>query len=436
LGIWSQSVPSTFQHKYDLIAAEKARVTGDLDCALHHYEQAINGARANGFIHEEALANELYACFWAERNNDRFACPLMPEAHGLYRKLGALAKAEHLTRCYPKWVVQRRVSVSDYEAATRVDLMTGDLDLLTILKASQEIAGEIELKSLLAKLLTIAMENAGAQQGYLIMERDGQWMIVSQADVDEMDPQVLQSVNVQANDTVSVGIIHYVVHTKKHVVLNDAADEGRFIDDPTIQQRRPKSILCAPLINQGNVSAIVYLENNLATGAFTPERLELLNLLSSQMALALDNAQLYADMEGRVLERTAELEKEIKIRKQAEEAAKAANRAKSTFLANMSHETRTPLNAILGFSRLLGRERDATADQQEKLDIINRSGEHLLGMIDDILSLSKIEAGRMELKQKAFDVTMMLQDVGQMIKSRAEGKGLRFTLELDQALPP
>jgi len=102
----------------------------------------------------------------------------------------------------------------------------------------------------------------------------------------------------------------------------------------------------------------------------------------------------------------------------------------------MSHETRTPLNAILGFSRLLGRETDTTADQHAKLDIINRSGEHLLGMIDDILSLSKIEAGRMELNQKAFDVTMMLQDVGQMIKSRAEDKGLRFTLELDQALSP
>ena len=113
---------------------------------------------------------------------------------------------------------------------------------------------------------------------------------------------------------------------------------------------------------------------------------------------------------------------------EARDAAEAANRAKSMFLANMSHELRTPLNAILGFSRLMARDADLSAQQHEMLDIINRSGEHLLGMIDDILSLSKIEAGRVELKQETFDITQMLQDVGQMIKSRAEGKGLRFTL--------
>jgi signal transduction histidine kinase/CheY-like chemotaxis protein len=130
-----------------------------------------------------------------------------------------------------------------------------------------------------------------------------------------------------------------------------------------------------------------------------------------------------------VMERTKELQK-------SKEDAETANRAKSTFLANMSHELRTPLHAILGFSRFLTRDSGLDKSQQERLDIINRSGEHLLGMIDDILSLSKIEAGRVELKQDPFDVMQMLQDVGQMMMSRAEGKGLRFTLDLDPALPP
>jgi PAS domain S-box-containing protein len=295
--LWSETTPATFQHKYDLMAAEDARVTGDLEGALSHYERAINGARTSGFTHEEALANELYARFWAERGNDRFADPLMREAYGLYRKWGALAKAEHLARRYPEWVVQRRVVVPDHEvSSTGPDLTTGDLDLHTVLKASQEIAGEIDLKRLLAKLLAIVMENAGAQQGYLIREQNGQWMVVAQAEMDEATPAVAQSVRVEAMDTVSAGIVHYVVHTREPVVLNDAANEGRFVDDPTIQKRRPKSILCAPFINQGKVRAIVYLENNLATGAFTSERVELLNLLSSQMALALDNAQLYANL--------------------------------------------------------------------------------------------------------------------------------------------
>jgi signal transduction histidine kinase/CheY-like chemotaxis protein len=189
-----------------------------------------------------------------------------------------------------------------------------------------------------------------------------------------------------------------------------------------------------PLINQGKVSAIVYLENNLATGAFTPERVELLRVLSSQMALALDNAQLYADMEGRVLERTAELEQEVKIRRQAEEAAEAANQAKSMFLANMSHELRTPLNAILGFSQMLAREPDGTADQKEKLTIINRSGEHLLAMINDVLDLSKIEAGRVELEAEDFELKLMLEDIGRVFALRAKNDGLGFELSIDLEL--
>ena len=135
--------------------------------------------------------------------------------------------------------------------------------------------------------------------------------------------------------------------------------------------------------------------------------------------------------------RTVESQKrqlEIQVKERTQEL-ETANRAKSTFLANMSHELRTPLSAILGFSRILSRDTSLNNDQQERLDIINRSGEHLLGMVDDILSLAKIEAGRVELKQNPFDVTQMLQDVGQMVKSRAEGKGLAFSLELDPALP-
>ena len=126
-------------------------------------------------------------------------------------------------------------------------------------------------------------------------------------------------------------------------------------------------------------------------------------------------------------------EMELALR-HAKEHAEAANRAKSIFLANMSHELRTPLNAILGFSEMLGRDPAATAEQQEKLSVINRSGEHLLAMINDVLDLSKIEAGAMELEPTAFDLSRLLEDVGRMFEVRAESASLSFILDADPAM--
>jgi PAS domain S-box-containing protein len=114
--------------------------------------------------------------------------------------------------------------------------------------------------------------------------------------------------------------------------------------------------------------------------------------------------------------------------------AEDATKAKSEFLANMSHELRTPMTAILGFTEMLGRDREATGDQREKLGIINRSGVHLLEMINDVLDLSKIEAGRTELEQEVVDLPLMLEDVGRMFELRAENAGLRFDLEFDSEL--
>ena len=293
--VWSRTVPTTFQHKYDLIAAEMARVTGDLDRALSCYEQAISGARANGFIHEEALANELYSRFWIERDYARFAGPLLDEAHRLYRKWGATAKAEHLAKRYPEWMSKEQAPTAD-EAATPMEHMAEKLDLHTILKASQEIAGEMELNSLITKIMKIVVENAGAQRGFLIMEEGGQWMIVSGNEFDSIQPLISEPQGVDTSEMVSQGIINYAVRTKESVVLVDAANEGDFMDDQTFQHRQSKSILCIPLINQDKVSGILYLENDLAKGVFTLERVELLNLLSSQMALALDKARLYDDL--------------------------------------------------------------------------------------------------------------------------------------------
>ena len=277
--IWSEATPSTFQHKFDLIAAEKARVTGDLDGALSYYEQAISGARENGFTHEEALANELYARFWLERGNERFASLFIREAHSLYRKWGALAKAEHLTKRYPNLMTGRSIVVDESRSGIIFDQMAGDLDLLTILKTSQAIAGEIELDRLLDLLMTSAIENSGAQQGFLLLQEGNQWVIAAQADLDKSVSQAENSVPIAESDLLSRSIVHYVARTQQTVLLDDASQSGEFVDDSYVQRLEVKSLLCTPLVNQGKTSAILYLENNLSPGVFTPERVELLQII-------------------------------------------------------------------------------------------------------------------------------------------------------------
>jgi PAS domain S-box-containing protein len=315
--VWSEFVPSTFQHKHDLISAEKARITGDVDGALSHYERAISGARANGFIHEEALANELYARFWIERDNTRFASPLMDEAHSLYLKWGARAKAEHLAKRYPEWMAKKHGPTNKEDVAP-LDRMADNLDLHTILKVSQEMAGEIEIKGLLAKIMAIAIENAGAQKGFLLMEEEGQWVVVARGDFERNVALAQESQDLSANEVVSQGIVNYVIRTQESVLLADAASERGFTNDHTIQHRQSKSILCTPLIDQGQTVGILYLENNLATGAFTVERVELLKLLSSQMAMALENVNLFSNLNAKVAEA---VEREERFRGTFEQAA-------------------------------------------------------------------------------------------------------------------
>jgi len=171
-----------------------------------------------------------------------------------------------------------------------------DLDLRMVLKTSQAISGELELDKLLVKMMHIIIENAGAQIGFLILARGEEWIIQGIAEVDKNKVQVLQSMDIEKNDTVSSGIIHYVARTRETVVLEDAAHEGDFISDRTIQRRKSRSVLCMPLINQGRISGILYLENNLTTDAFTPGHVELLKLLSSVMAMALNKSQVYHDL--------------------------------------------------------------------------------------------------------------------------------------------
>jgi signal transduction histidine kinase len=424
---WARHSPSNYQHKYDLVNAEQARVLGDIPHAMVGYEQAIQGAKAQGYIQDEALANELAAQFYANLNIDKVAQTYLTEAHYAYLTWGATAKVRSLESAYPFLLyryLHTETATQVTQAPTTVTTTplrlrsNNTLDLMTVMKASQAISSEIVLNQLIEKLLHIVVENAGAQKGLFILEKQGQLFIEAQAQIEEplaatvsnemtqpsttTEEIILQSIALESlhdddpnNTLLPVAMINYVVRTKADIVLNDAIHNGIFTSNPYITRHQTKSVLCTPLINKNLLKGVLYLENNLITNAFTTEHLNILRLLSTQIAISIENALFYAKLE------------------QARMAAESANRAKSTFLMNMSHELRTPLNAILGYSDIIREDAQDMGYEEilPDLDKIQTAGKQLLEIISNVLDISKIEADKMGLNLELVEIKPVIQDV-------------------------
>jgi PAS domain S-box-containing protein len=292
---WSHHAPMNYLHKYYLVEAELARVLGQHKDAREYYDQAISLATINEYINEEALANELAARFYLGRDQKQVARHYLVDAYYAYQRWGALAKLKDMETRYPQFLAS---ALSKNKATfPSVSKTTGGsseaLDLATVLKASQTISSDILLDKLVENLVKIMIENAGAQTGFFILVKEGQLLIKTQGTVEQDKVIVSESVMVSTSQHLPLSLINYVERTRENVVLNDATCEGIFTTDPYIIQNQSKSILCTPIIHQGQVIGLLYLENNLSTGAFTPDRLEVLKLLSYQAGISLQNAQLY-----------------------------------------------------------------------------------------------------------------------------------------------
>ncbi|MEM8641614.1 MAG: AAA family ATPase [Cyanobacteria bacterium P01_G01_bin.54] len=277
--------------------------------ALTHYEQAIIEAHDQGLIQDEALANELAATFYLNRGSKKIAYVYLKDAYYCYSHWGAMAKVQQLEATYPQLLRSQATSAvtrdfSNPRESTHSTLsdLGSNLDMATLMRASRSITREIILSQLLTQLIKVLLENTGAQAGFLLLASQGELRIEAAAEANG-EIEVMQSMPLEfvqpdgSLPLLSSAIVNYVVHTHESVVLNDACHEGRFTHEAYLQDFQVKSVLCVPLLNRGQLRGVVYLENNLAIDAFTTERVEIVQFLSGQAAIAIHNAQLYSQLQ-------------------------------------------------------------------------------------------------------------------------------------------
>ena len=313
---WSRCASENYRHKWLLVNAELERLRGRALAAERGYEEAIGLAHRHGALHDEAMAHELAGEFQLARGYETSGRAHLLEAQRAYERWGALAWVEHLVRRHPAIFGEAGRTAANDSALTAMDSSEsrGLVDVATITKAARAISGKIVLDDVLEEVMRATMLNAGAGRGLLLLARGDELQIVAEA-TGKDGATMLRAVPVAGSGEAPVSLINYAARSQKSVVLEDAPRDGTFGDDPYIAARKPLSVLCAPLLDKGRLIGLLYLENDLARGAFTPARIQTLEMLAAQATISLENARLYRQvsehaeaLEVKVKERTQDLE--------------------------------------------------------------------------------------------------------------------------------
>jgi len=295
LQMWTEANPETFEDRATLVGAEIARLEGRVQNAQELYDKAIHEAHKHGFVHNQAIANEIAGRFYAERGYEKIAATYLRAARTCYLRWGADGKVRQLEELYPHLNVDKSIPDSAATIVTPVE----QLDLTTVLRVSEAVSGEIVFEKLINTLMSSAIEHAGADRGLLILSRDDKYQIEAEATTSGDNVNVvLKQARVTAAD-LPESVFHYVLRAKESVLLHDASSPSSFSADAYIRDHRSRSVLCLPILKQTRLIGMLYLENNFATDAFTPARMVVLTLLASQAAISIENASLYRELAER-----------------------------------------------------------------------------------------------------------------------------------------
>ncbi|BGP60434.1 hypothetical protein NBRC10512_004439 [Rhodotorula toruloides] len=363
-------------------------------------------------------------------------------------------------------MVSHSRSIDHSDIYARSQLAT-ELDLRTIVTASSVISGELSVDGVVSKLLNLTLRTAGAEMCLLVLDKNGTLCAEAIARSESSEVQHLRRTDAidSQPERYPCAVLNYVARSKE-MVVNTLDALGESVQDPYLQARKPKSILCLALASQQRIIGVLYLENSQTTTAFTPDRLEILSLISGQAASTIEKARLVQDLkktnqdlqrsqaaleasnrnlETKIADRTLELrhnnallqaEVAEKERAQAEmrhakEIAESATAMKSQFLANMSHEIRTPFNAVVALSSLL-LETQLTPVQTDYVETIKNSSQELLVVINDILDYSKIELDHLELTYEPVHLRAVIESSMDMVAERAATKSVELALLIEE----
>ena len=310
---WSKYAPQNFKHKLYLLQAEQARIANQFNQARDFYDLSINAANEQNYIQEVALANELAGKFFHQRGNDTLAQFYLKNAYQSYRDWGALAKMSQLAKTYPhelKGITDNQI-LSNNTLGMSKELSLSELDLQSIFKVSTALSGEVVFEKMLNQLMHIISENIGANKAALVLTKNEHLILTALWTVGQQEMSIV-NIPLQESNSIPKKVIHYTERTNSQVILGNAWLDQVHGKDTYIQETKAKSIMSIPLLNKGNLQGILYLENNLLENAFNSENVKFLNLLSSQIAVSIDNAMLYDNLEKKVIERTSELNDEKK----------------------------------------------------------------------------------------------------------------------------
>ncbi len=365
---WAENASAeNFAHCHALMAAERARLDGQDDEARRLYDDAVRLARDNEYVHHAAMACELAGRFYLSRGSQRAARGYLEDALGLYGMWGAAAKVEQLKERYQELRQPVRTQQFPTISSASRSLTSTNLDLDTVLKASNALTGEIVLERLLGAILSIVLENAGADRGALLLQTDAGLRLQARAWPGQT--RVLQDRPLDDCEELPLSVLRYAARVRRMVLEDDAVQAGRFASDPDVRARSVQSLLCVPLTHQGRLVGLLYVENTRLAAAFTDDRVELLRILSAQAATALENATLYATLEQKVEQRTAQLqhkneELERTLRRLEETQSQLVQSEKMAALgqliAGVAHEINTPVGAIRASSENIRDSLDQT----------------------------------------------------------------------------